>query len=275
VRCGGEAVEMAEARLGWRHALLSGGIALISRGLMARDALLGVAKRMPRAASREEIFLRSGGRRLAAVWVAAGAGAPAVLLCHGIGETVEHWSAVQAYLLEHGVSSLVFNYSGYGRSEGRICTENCEEDLTAAYGEMLRRVSLDTRVFVLGFSLGSGIAANGIAALVPAPAGLFLCEAFTSMREAARAGGAPGWMVREIPDIWDTVRAMETVRVPVCVVHSDGDGLFPVRMARSIAAACGEQGELIVVHGLGHNEPYLKPADAYWGPIVERMLRAR
>ncbi len=58
------------------------------------------------------------GRRLSAVYVSAGEGSPAVLICHGIGELVEYWAKVQELLKAMGVSSLVFNYSGYGKSSG-------------------------------------------------------------------------------------------------------------------------------------------------------------
>jgi alpha-beta hydrolase superfamily lysophospholipase len=150
--------------------------------------------------------------------------------------------------------------------------ENCDEDLGSAYAELRRRVGEKTAVFVLGFSLGSGIAARGVASLEPAPAGLFLCEAFTSYREAARAAGVPKRLMGAVPDVWNTVEAMGRVRLPVCVVHSDGDRLFPVEMARRIAEACGEWGELVVAHGLTHNEPYRRPGDEYWGAVVERVL---
>jgi len=58
-------------------------------------------------------------------------GGPVVLLCHGIGETVEHWSAVQALFHEHGIGSLVFNYSGYGKSSGQCARGTLCEDLIA------------------------------------------------------------------------------------------------------------------------------------------------
>lgn len=251
---------------------MSAGIAVVSRVLLARDALRGVARRTRQDASREEFFFASGGRRLAGVWVAGHAGAPVILLCHGIGETVAHWGGVQAYLHERGVGSMIFNYSGYGESEGRISTEHCDEDFVSGYAELRRRTGPHARVFVVGFSLGSGIAASGVGGLVPAADGLFLCEAFPSLRDAMQAAGIPGWIARMLPDVWNTVEAVRALRLPICVVHSDSDGLFPVEMGQKIASACGKRGELVVVSGLSHNEPYLRPTDEYWGPIVERVL---
>ncbi len=263
-----------ESGVGFRHRFFTGAISAVSWGLMGRDSLLGVAGRLRKHATREEFFFSSGTRRLAGVYVAGVAGGPVILLCHGIGETVGHWSAVQAFLGERGVGTLVFNYSGYGRSSGRISAKNCDEDLVSAYTELRRRVGPERRVYVLGFSLGSGIAAGGVGGLIPAPAGLFLCEAFPAFREAVGVMGFPGWVAQAFPDIWRTVDAVKSLELPVCVVHSDGDRLFPIDMARRIASAGGERAELIVVLGLTHNEPYLRPTDGYWGPIVERVLRA-
>ncbi len=256
---------------GWRLRVGSLGIMLVSRSLMLRDAITGVARRLPKPKRAENFFFTSGRRRLAAVFVDGEDAVPVLLICHGIGETVGHWSAVQTFFEERGIGSMVFNYSGYGKSSGAIRVEHCDEDFVAAYAELRRRVGTERQVFVLGFSLGSGIAARGVGRLRPAPAGLFLCEAFTSFRDAVGAAGVPGGLARFAPEIWDTVAAMRSVQVPVCVVHSDGDRLFPVEMARRIAEAC--RGELVVASGLTHNEPYLRPTEAYWGVVVERVMR--
>jgi uncharacterized protein len=252
-------------------------VMLISRGLILRDSLLGVTQKLRRAEHVEQFFFPSGERSLAAASVIAGGSTdstPMILICHGIGETAEHWSAVQAYLQERGVSSMVFSYSGYGASSGAIRTGHCDEDLISAYVELRRRIGPERPVFVLGFSLGSGIAAAGIGSLQPPPAGLFLCEAFSSFREAAQAGGCPAWLARQLPNIWNTAETIQSVRLPVCVIHSDADRLFPIEMAQRITTACGLWGELIVVPGLSHNEPCLRPTGAYWDPIAERVLRA-
>ncbi|WP_213805866.1 alpha/beta fold hydrolase [Granulicella sp. dw_53] len=253
---------------------LSWMLTAISRGLILRDRLRGITRGLRRHDARQEYFITSGTRKLSCVYVPGIEAAPAVLLCHGIGETVEHWSAVQALLRDHDIGSLIFNYSGYGKSSGRVRAEHCDEDLVTAYTELRRQVGAQTPVFVLGFSLGSGIAAHGIAALHPPPAGLFLCEAFDSFREAASAAGLPRRLARMLPDVWVTVANMEQVQIPVWVIHSDGDRLFPLEMPRKIAKACGQWGELIVLEGFTHNEPILTASETYWQPIIERIKRS-
>jgi hypothetical protein len=255
----------------WESLLLSSALTVASTSLMLRDRLTGLTRRLRKHDAREEFFIPSGQRELASVYVPGVEYGPVVLLCHGIGETVQHWSAVQALFHDHGIGSLVFNYSGYGKSTGRIRVDHCDEDLVAAYSELRRRVGPETPVFVLGYSLGSGIAAHGAAALMPPIAGLFLCEAFDSFRSAACAVGIPQQLARFVPDVWVTVRAVQHLRMPVWIVHSDGDRLFPLEMSWKIRAACGSRSELIMVKELAHNEPYLTAAETYWQPIIERI----
>jgi pimeloyl-ACP methyl ester carboxylesterase len=249
-------------------------LAAVSRGLMLRDSLLGVTRRLRRHPARERISLSSGDRILSAVCVVSGPDAPNLLICHGIGETVEHWSAVQALLCDLGISSMIFNYSGYARSTGRIRPENCDQDSVSAYATLRNRVGPSAPIFLLGFSLGSGIAAHGASALSPPIAGLFLCEAFDSLRNAANAAGAPRWLTRIIPDRWNTITAVPHIRVPIYVIHCTGDRLFPLEMPRKIAAASNGHAELLIIQGLSHGEPYLTASKPYWLPIFARIKRA-
>jgi hypothetical protein len=76
-------------------------------------------------------------------------------------------------------------------------------------------------------------------------------------------------MTRAVPDTWQTVHRVSELEIPVLVVHSEEDDLFPVAMAARVAEACGTRGQLIVINGLSHNEPYFRPTHEYWGPIVE------
>ncbi len=254
--------------------LFSAVVTAVSRGLQGRDALMGVTKSLRQAAEREEFFFDSGQRSLAAAYVAGNADSPAILICHGIGETVEHWSGVQALLKDAGIGSLVFNYSGYGASSGRVAAEHFEQDMTAAYAELSRRLTAGNRLFVLGFSLGSGIVASGAGRLEPPPSGLILCEAYTSFREASHAAGFPRLLAGMVPPLWETCRNVQQLEIPVCVVHSDADRLFPLNMAAQIFRSCAGTGsQFIPLSGFSHNELYARPSLGYWGPIVDWMMR--
>jgi alpha-beta hydrolase superfamily lysophospholipase len=250
-----------------RQGILSVLLAVISRLLLRSDRLSG---RMGRAMSafpfdEERLIIASGGRRLSAVYVSAGDDSPAVLICHGIGELVEYWGKVQDLLRGMGVSSLVFNYSGYGSSSGGVSVAHCEEDARSAYRELVERGHQS--IVVLGFSLGTGVGC-AVAPSIEVD-GLVLCEGFSSLRDAGLAMGFARWMTRVVPNVWDTVHKVSELEMPVLVVHSDADDLFPLSMARRVAEACGTRGELLVMNGYKHNAPIFEPTEEYWAPIAE------
>ena len=250
-----------------RQAFLTLLLNVTSRMLLRSDRMNGIMEQMLNAFTfaKERLVIASGSRRLSAVYVSAGEETPAVLICHGIGELVEYWGKVQGLLKGMGVSSLVFNYSGYGTSTGHLSRAHCEEDAAAACRELAGRGHRS--IVLLGFSLGSGVAA-AVASRVDID-GLVLCEGFSSLREAAIATGFPRWVTRVVPDAWDTVHRMSTLEMPVLVVHSDVDGLFPLSMATRVAETCGPRGTLIVINGLTHNAPIFAPTEDYWQPIAE------
>lgn len=246
-------------------------LTVISRGIFRRDRRNGKMKRVLDTFSfaEQRLILESGGRRLSAVYVSAGNDAPAVLICHGIGEVVEYWGRVQEVFKEMGVSSLVFNYSGYGASSGTITAAHCNEDTIAAYRALVDRGHRS--IVLLGFSLGSGISCAAASSVDVD--GLILCEGFSTFREGATAIGCPQWLTRIVPEVWDTAARVCDLRVPVLVVHSDADELFPVAMAERVVEACGPRGELIVVNGLVHDEPIYTATPVYWQPIADWITR--
>ena len=200
--------------------------------------------------------------------VPAGARA-AVLICHGIGETVEHWPRAQALLAKQGIASLIFNYTGFGRSRGRISPGQCEADAVAAFGFLRERVA-GVPVTLLGFSLGTGMAA-ALVGRVPAES-LVMCEEYTSFREAACRMGVPRFLRYSVRDVWRSEAVLRPSSVPVLVVHGGAGRLFPVRMGRALAEASG--GRLVVVDGMGHSDLHARPTAENWGPIVE-WVRSR
>jgi hypothetical protein len=247
-------------------------LAFTSRFLILRDRAFGWSKRgrvpagIHERASRHD--LRGADHFLDAVFVepAAGPARAAVLLCHGIGETVEQWFGVQQLLAANGVASLVFDYSGYGKSAGRPHWERFELDAITAFAA-LRELAPSLPLSVLGFSLGSGVAIAAIDRL--AAHRLILCEAFTSFRHAAVSVGIPRPLARLVPPIWHAQQRLAECKLPVLIVHGEKDRIFPIAMAHELAGWCEPQAEVVVVPNTRHNQPFHEPHISYWGPIIE------
>jgi hypothetical protein len=247
-------------------------ISCISRFMIFRDRAFGWTKRGRAPAGIHERAFRhavpSADHLLDAVFVepARVPARAAVLLCHGIGETVEQWFGVQQLLAAHGVASQVFDYSGYGKSTGRPHWEQFEFDAMAAFAA-LQDLAPSLPIAVLGFSLGSGVATATIDRL--GAHRLILCEAFTSFRHAAVSVGIPRSLARLVPPIWNAQPPLSRCQRPILIVHGEKDRLFPIAMAHELAGWCEPRAEVVLVPNTTHNQPFREPQLSYWGPIIE------
>ena len=244
--------------------------------VQVRDRLLGrIPRGRPECAtvSAAQRAIASGKNQLDAVYVepASSQARSAILLCHGIGEIVTQWFPIQRILAESGIASLVFDYSGYGRSTGRPHWLQCEQDAVCAF-QVLQRLAPGVPTSLLGFSLGTGVAPAILDRV--APDRLVLCAGFTSFRDAARAAWIPGFLSPFVPPIWSARDALCKSPVPVLVVQGDHDRLFHTKMANGLAACCGGRADLLVLPARSHNYPVYHPQMEYWGPIVNWLLHA-
>jgi pimeloyl-ACP methyl ester carboxylesterase len=261
-----------------RQLIFGFAISFIGRILVLRDRLLGWVSWRTDVRSfspgTSQHTISSGKYRLDAVLVRPDSvpGQASILICHGIGETVEHWLPTQLLLAESGVVSLVFDYSGFGRSSGLFSASQSEQDAIAAF-DFLQGMTNQVPTAILGFSLGSGVAAT-IVSRVPA-CSLMLLAAFTSLRNAAVSIGLPNNLLFLVPPVWDAGDALGRCRVPVLVVHGEKDRLFPTRMAEQLRGFCGGPVELVVVPKLTHNEPFRNPQLWYWDRIISRFALNR
>jgi alpha-beta hydrolase superfamily lysophospholipase len=250
-------------------------VTVASRTLILRDRLLGrISKATLEDSQCLEISRRSiasGAQLLDAVFVTPASKHPraAILLCHGIGETLDRWLGVQKLLAAQGVASLVFDYAGFGRSTGSIRWMQCEKDAIAAF-ETLNDFVSDTPVSMLGFSLGSGIAAAVLDSVSPQK--LILCSSFTSFRAAARCVGLPRALAFLAPPIWNTEESLRRRSLPILVLHSEDDRLFPTQMASNLASSCREHAKIVIVPGQQHNDPFYLPQRRYWDHVISFLV---
>jgi alpha-beta hydrolase superfamily lysophospholipase len=219
----------------------------------------------------ERFSIRSGDRTLDAILVRAESdSAPAVLIFHGTAEAVSYWADTQALLRRFGITSLVFDYSGFGRSTGKPTAAHVEEDADSAYAEFVRRIGPTARPYVLGDSLGTGVVFDAIRRWNPQPAGVVFAASYSSAREGAVAFGlVPRWATFLLPDLWNNVRDARNLRQPLLVMQSDADQLFSVRMARAVYDAAAVPKHMVVLRGFRHEDGHQRPTVAYWAPVIE------
>ena len=223
------------------------------------------------------LVIDSGGSALEAWLVhAQGVAGAGLLILPGIGDRMVYWRRAQAMLAQSAVTSLIFHYSGYVGSQGRTTPAAMELDVHAAWTALQQAVAPGTPLFVLGFSLGTGVLAEVAAGLVPMPAGLVLSQPYTSFRKAARRVARPvPWLAGLVPDIWKTSGNVREVTAPLLIVHGEGDVLFPSAMAQEIAEqarAAGTRVTLVLIPGYPHNAVYQRVPEDYWAPVLRFLL---
>lgn len=218
----------------------------------------------------ERIAITSGDRSLDATLVhAAVDSAPALLIFHGTAESVSYWADTQALLYRHGITSMVFDYSGFGQSTGRPSVAHLEEDADSAYADFVRRIGPRARPYVLGYSLGTGVVFDAVKRWNPSPAGVVFAASYSSAREGAVAFGlVPRWATFLLPDLWNNVRDTRNLSQPLLVMQSDADQLFSVAMAREVYDAATVPKQMVVLRGYRHEDGHQRPTDGYWAPVI-------
>lgn len=184
-------------------------------------------------------------------------GGPIVLFCHGNAGNLSHRSEKLAILRELGASVFIFDYRGYGRSEGLPNERGTYFDAEAAYAYLAPK---SKPIFVYGESLGSAIAVE-LATKHPV-AGVILEEPFLSVAAVGR-NMFPylpvGLLVR---NKYDTLSKIAGIHAPLLILHSRNDEMFPYAHAERLFAAAREPKQLVELRG-SHNDAFLTSAETY------------
>jgi len=174
------------------------------------------------------------------------------LICHGNAGNISHRLEMTGALLTTGINVFVFDYRGYGRSEGSPSEEGTYRDGQAAC-EWLKAKGFDeTNIILFGESLGGGIAAE-LATRIQC-AGLILQSTFTCIADIG-ADLFPWLPVRWLNHIrYDTVSKLPRITVPVMVLHSRGDRLIRFKHSQHNFAAANQPKLFFELVG-DHNNP--------------------
>lgn len=212
---------------------------------------------------QECFFYTEDGLQLHGWYVPAGGGAPVIMWLHGNGGNISHRVENIALWHQSGFGVWIFDYRGYGLSQGRPSETGVYADARAAYRHLVESLGVPPeRVVIFGRSLGCAVAvelANG----VPARA-LILESAFTNVGDMARYHYA--WLPGK--GLWakkfDSTGRLSGLTLPKLFIHGEKDDIVPLWMGKRLYNLAPPPKEFYLIAGAGHNDTYQVGGPAYF-----------
>ncbi|HXY61712.1 MAG TPA: alpha/beta hydrolase [Nitrospirota bacterium] len=202
-----------------------------------------------------------------------------ILVLHGNAENLSTHVNSVLWLIREGFNLFIFDYRGYGKSQGSPSIEGVCLDAEAALKTLLSLPYVDKeQIIVLGQSIGGAIAVYTVAntPYKDRIAALIIDSAFSSYRGIAREKLAQffiTWPLQYplsylVGDSYSPIRWIGKVSsVPVLIIHGDKDSVVPMHHGRMLYEAARDPKEFWETTTPGHVMSF---ADA---DVRERLVR--
>lgn len=190
-----------------------------------------------------------------------------LLFCHGNAGNIGH--RLESIRLFHqlGLDILIFDYRGFGQSEGKTTEEGTYKDAEAIWRYLVneRQVSPD-RIVIFGRSLGGAVASWLASRYTP---GLLVLEStFTSISDIA-ASIYPYLPVRLLLRFkYNTAEYLGEVNCPILIIHSRDDEMMPFSHGQRLFEIASQPKEFLEIAGT-HNEGFITSGTKYMDGLSE------
>jgi uncharacterized protein len=215
----------------------------------------------PGLAFEDAWFTAADGTRLHGWYVPHEHPRAVVLFCHGNAGSVADWADVPRVLHDRaGVAVMIFDYRGFGRSEGVPSEAGVLADARGARAWLAKRTGLaEQQIVLMGRSIGGGVAVD-LAAADGARA-LVLESTFTSLPDAGQ-NALPWLPVKLLARMeLNSLAKIGRYHGPLLQSHGTADRLIPFAQGRRLFDAANEPKQFFRVEGGDHNHPQ---PDAYY-----------
>jgi fermentation-respiration switch protein FrsA (DUF1100 family) len=224
------------------------------RGLTATPQQIGLAFENVELTTEDEV-------RLHGWFIPSDSARGTVLFFHGNAGNISHRLDSIATFNRMGLNVFIFDYRGYGQSQGRATEAGTYRDAEAAWSYLVETRGIDANnIIVFGRSLGASIAAW--LASQYTPTALILESGFSSVPSMAQR------MYPFLPVKWlsrfnyDTRQYVSTIASPLLVVHSKNDELIPYAEGRLVFDAAPANKQFLDIRG-GHNDGFIVTGQSY------------
>lgn len=229
-------------------------------------------------AQRTQVVLTSQGKKIYGYFVRSSDPnqKDVVLYNHGNRDHLQfYWDRVE-HFYAMGLNVFIYDYQGYGMSEGEPSEAAIYSDATAAYQYLRTTLGYsDGQISVYGFSLG-GAPSTYLSANVFTPKRLILEAAFASASSLTQSGtllDLPGTFVME--GEYNNAERIRNVTAPVLIIHGTDDTFIDLeKNSRVLYNNANDPKTFIAVKGAGHSTiPSIMGIDLYRQTVKDFILK--
>ncbi|MCE8021557.1 alpha/beta hydrolase [Halomonas sp. MCCC 1A11036] len=214
------------------------------------------------------------GLTLDAWWIPVENARGSLLFLHGNAGNISHRLDSIRQFHRLGLSVLILDYRGYGRSEGRPSEAGTAQDARAGWRWLIEQEVPADRIVLFGRSLGAAVAAE-LAAALPSreqPAAIILESPFRSV-PALGQRLYPFLPVRWLATLdYPTERYVRQIEAPLLIIHSRDDEIIPYGEGEAVFAAANEPKAMLTIRG-GHNTGFVESEPEYSASIDDFLSR--
>jgi len=214
----------------------------------------------------EDVFFKTSDNKLLNGWyIPSGKEKFTLLFCHGNAGNISH--RLEKILLLHDLdlNIFIFDYRGYGKSEGKPSETGLYRDTEAAYGYLLKERGIpEDKIILYGESIGGGVVID-LAQRARVKA-LITEGAFTSLKDMARVAFplVPPVMIGRQ---YDSLHKIRTISCPKLIIHSTDDEIVPFSMGERLFDAASPPKRLLKLSGL-HNSAFFDSKEQFTEGII-------
>ena len=181
-----------------------------------------------------------------------------LIFCHGNGGNISHRLDKILFFNKLGVNQFIFDYRGYGLSQGSPSEEGLYRDIEAAYKFIKSQEFINQnkqknqKIIVYGASLGGAVAVN--LASKQLVDGLILESTFASAVDMAQIfyPFIPSFLINSK---FDTIKKISGINIPKLIMHSETDEIIPVSQSIKLFEAASAPKQFLKIKG-GHNDAF-------------------
>jgi len=218
----------------------------------------------------ESIFIEvDDGVKIHAWYIPKKGAKTTLFFLHGNAGNISHRLDSIKLFNSLGMNVFIFDYRGYGNSDGSANEQNTYDDARSAWEYLLKSKGLKPEELVIfGRSLGGTIAAN-LGSRVK-PKAMILESTFSTVDKLASDifPYVPKYLIRFK---YETTKHLKDIKYPILIVHSVDDNIIPYRFGEEVFKNANEPKTFVQISG-GHNHGFLQSKDIYL-PALKKFLQ--